>query len=105
MHTTHAWTLDMKSILTVEDDRLLLQKRLDAEKTAALRNQLGQYATPTNLASAILSYAYQQMPHDCLVRFLDPAIGTGSFYSALLRKFADRIVTTAVGYEVDPHYG
>ena len=95
----------MKSILTVEDDRLLLQKRLDAEKTAALRNQLGQYATPTDLASAILSYAYQQMPHDCPVRFLDPAIGTGSFYSALLRKFADRIVTTAVGYEVDPHYG
>ena len=39
------------------------------------------------------------------MRFIDPAIGTGSFYSALLRVFpADRL-TRAVGYEVDPHYG
>jgi adenine-specific DNA-methyltransferase len=95
----------MKSILTIEQERLSLQARLDAEKSAALRNQLGQYATPTDLASALLSYAYQQMPHDSQVRFLDPAIGTGSFYSALLREFGDRTITTAVGYEVDPHYG
>jgi adenine-specific DNA-methyltransferase len=95
----------MKSIMAIEEERLSLQSRLDAEKSAALRNQLGQYATPTDLASTLLSYAYQQMPRDGQVRFLDPAIGTGSFYSALLREFDDRTIATAVGYEVDPHYG
>ena len=95
----------MKSIMTIERERLSLQARLDAEKSAALRNQLGQYATPTDLASALLSYAYQQMPYDGQVRFLDPAIGSGSFYSALLREFGNRTIATAVGYEVDPHYG
>ena len=91
--------------MILEKERLSLQARLDAEKSAALRNQLGQYATPTDLAAALLSYACQQMPDDGQVRFLDPAIGTGSFYSALLREFGDRTIATAVGYEVDPHYG
>lgn len=95
----------MKSIIAIEKKRLSLQTQLDAGKSAALRNQLGQYATPTDLASALLSYAYQQMPDDCQVRFLDPAIGTGSFYSALLREFGNRTIATAVGYEIDPHYG
>ena len=39
------------------------------------------------------------------VRFLDPAIGTGAFYSALLEVFGEDRVQAAVGYEVDPHYG
>ena len=39
------------------------------------------------------------------LRFLDPAIGTGAFYSALLDVFGQRRVETAVGYEIDPHYG
>ena len=39
------------------------------------------------------------------VRFIDPAIGTGSFYSALLQVFPAGRLTRAVGYEVDPHYG
>ena len=37
--------------------------------------------------------------------FLDPAIGTGSFFSALLTVLPDGRVTGAVGYEVDRHYG
>ena len=39
------------------------------------------------------------------MRFLDPAIGTGSFYSALLRVFSNDRISAAVGYEIDPHYG
>ena len=35
----------------------------------------------------------------------DPAIGTGSFYSALLEVFPQSRIGAAVGYEIDPHYG
>ena len=35
------------------------------------------------------------------VRFLDPAIGTGSFYSALLRVFPANQIESAVGFETD----
>jgi hypothetical protein len=39
------------------------------------------------------------------VRFLDPAIGTGSFYAALLRECAVERIDAATGFEIDPHYG
>jgi hypothetical protein len=39
------------------------------------------------------------------VRFLDPAIGTGAFYSALMSTPTDRPVQSATGFEVDTHYG
>ena len=59
----------------------------------------------TELAVQIIEYAKDQLNETEAVRFIDPAIGTGSFYSALLKVFpADRL-TRAVGYEVDPHYG
>ncbi len=39
------------------------------------------------------------------IRFLDPAFGTGAFYSALLSTFTDARTAAAEGYEIDPHYG
>ena len=39
------------------------------------------------------------------IRFLDPAFGTGAFYSALLECFSDVHLNWARGYEIDPHYG
>jgi adenine-specific DNA-methyltransferase len=39
------------------------------------------------------------------VRFLDPAIGTGSFYSALRATFPAKRIGEAKGFEIDPHYG
>src|SRR5476651_677054 len=39
------------------------------------------------------------------VRFLDPAIGTGSFYAALLREWAGEGIAAATGFEIDAHYG
>ena len=44
------------------------------------------------------------VPEDLPVRFLDPAIGTGSFYAALLRHFPAGQIDAAVGVEIDPHY-
>jgi hypothetical protein len=67
----------------IEAERLIVQEQLDAAKTAAERNRLGQFATPPNLALDIASYAYSlwQSRSDA-ASFLDPAIGSGSFYSA-----------------------
>lgn len=95
----------MIAISNVESARLALQRQLDAAKTQAERNRLGQFATPTVLATEILAYAASLLSGDQEIRFLDPAIGTGSFYSALLRTVPASRIASAVGYEIDPHYG
>lgn len=89
----------------VEKQRLALQAELDSRKTQAERNRLGQFATPTALARDILGYAATLLAPEELVHFLDPAIGTGAFYSALLNSFPRRRIVEAVGFEIDPHYG
>ncbi len=88
----------------LESNRLALQSRLDSAKTQAERNQLGQFATPTTLATEIQEYARSVLPPRTRIRFLDPAFGTGSFYSALLKCFSAQRIVEAVGYEIDPHY-
>ena len=88
-----------------EERRLVIQAELDAAKVQADRNRMGQFATPTGLALEILQYAMDKLGETQAVRFLDPAIGTGSFFSALLTVFPEGSVTGAVGYEVDRHYG
>ena len=88
-----------------EGRRLAVQAELDAAKDQAERNRMGQFATPTELAVQVLKYARGQLNETEAVRFIDPAIGTGSFYSALLKVFPTDRLTRAVGYEVDPHYG
>jgi predicted RNA methylase len=90
---------------SVEDERLLLQKSLDSQKSGLERNQMGQFATPTALAREILSYGLTLLPLGESVYFLDPALGTGSFYSALTNTAGERPVAVAQGYEIDPHYG
>ena len=90
---------------TIEQRRLELQVTLDAAKSQVARNKLGQFATPTNLAMDILCLAKSVLPEGCPVRFLDPAFGSGAFYSALLQCFSEGRIVWAKGYEIDPHYG
>src|ERR1017187_4051943 len=90
---------------TIEQRRCTLQAELDGHKSQAERNKLGQFATPTQLARDVLAHGLALLPESMSVRFLDPAIGTGSFYSALLSASTPRPVQSAVGFEVDPHYG
>ncbi|MCY4226102.1 MAG: SAM-dependent DNA methyltransferase [Gammaproteobacteria bacterium] len=92
-------------IAELESERLMLQSRLDAQKSSSERNRKGQFATPTALAVEMLRCARALLGEKEGVRFMDPAIGTGSFYSALLNVFPDAFIDSAVGYEVDPHYG
>ena len=88
-----------------ETRRLAIQAELDGAKDQSERNRMGQFATPTELAVDILRYAKAQLTETTSVRFIDPAIGTGSFYSALRRVFPEDRLANAVGYEIDPHYG
>jgi len=88
-----------------EEQRLEIQRRLDAAKTQVERNRLGQFATPSVLAMDILEYAKTLVSPFQQIRFLDPAFGTGAFYSALLRSFTFSQIAKAWGYEIDPHYG
>lgn len=80
--------------------RQSLQHDLDSQKTLQERNKLGQYSTPYKLASEIcrnLRFYFG----DTIESVLEPAIGTGVFYSALQEQFA---VKKCVGYEIDEHY-
>ncbi len=87
-----------------EQERLRLQSELDSGKTSAQRNRLGQFSTPSRLAEDIVRAAVALLPAAEPLRFLDPAFGTGSFFSALLRVAPRDRITSAVGYEIDPAY-
>ncbi len=92
-------------IATLEKHRLMLQGQLDSKKHQVERNRMGQFATPPELAVDILRYAETHSGINERVRFLDPSLGTGSFYSALLKVFPQNRIDSAVGYEIDSHYG
>lgn len=92
----------MSDIQTIEKDRLQKQLDLDASKSARERNRLGQFATPPALAEEILQLAQNLRGSGRgLIRFLDPALGTGSFYSALRRVFSDDQISWTLGFEID----
>ena len=94
----------MDAIHSIEARRLALQGQLDSLKTQAERNKQGQFATPTELATDILEYARSLMPSGLPVRFLDPAVGTCSFFTDLLKAFPPNQIMEAVGYEIDSDY-
>src|SRR5579884_1874271 len=99
-------SLECKNMIeldVLESQRLEIQRQIDSTKTQDARNKLGQFATPTNLALDILEYA-KSLVGNTEIRFLDPAFGTGSFFSALQRNFPYSQLREAVGYEIDPLY-
>ena len=75
-----------------EERRLREQARLDRAMGACERNRTGQFATPGPLAEDILRYCRARWQGRRSVRFLEPCLGTGSFYSALLRVFPSGLV-------------
>lgn len=92
----------MARISDIERERLERQAQLDALKSATERNRLGQFATPPALAQDIAQYAVALRAEAReRITFLDPAIGTGSFYSALLKSVRRKRVARGVGVEVD----
>lgn len=92
----------MADLVSIEQRRLSEQERLDSLKSAGQRNEWGQFATPPSLAIEIMQLARSLWQGEERVRFLDPAVGTGSFYSALLTVFGPARVASGHGVELDP---
>ena len=95
----------MTAIDHIEQQRLSMQAELDGKKTSEERNRMGQCATPTPLAREILAHGIRLLPEGENIRFFDPAIGTGSFYAALRTVAPEEQIDSAMGFEIDPHYG
>lgn len=95
----------METINNLEARRLTLQHQLDDVTTQSERNKRGQFATPPALTLSMLAYAKSLLTPHTPLRFLDPAFGTGAFYSALLQIFPSLQIVSASGFELDPHHG
>jgi predicted RNA methylase len=90
--------------IDLETRRLSLQYQLDNKKTQQDRNKLGQFATPTLLAKSIVEHSISLLGQQTDIHFLDPAFGTGSFFSALLSMERAVNIVRAQGFEIDPCY-
>lgn len=89
----------------VEARRQAVQAELDARRSGTERNRLGQFATPNALAVEITRHVQSIAGRSlCAIRFADPSIGTGSFYSAVLTVFGPERIERAVGVELDPAF-
>ncbi|MHB1155494.1 MAG: Eco57I restriction-modification methylase domain-containing protein [Phycisphaerales bacterium] len=88
---------------TVELCRQSVQTILDAGKSQAERNRMGQFATPNVLAIDIARHVASLIPdRNAAIHFADPAIGSGSFFSAAMTVWGRRRIHSAVGIEIDP---
>lgn len=86
--------------------RQAVQAEIDARKSPAERNRLGQFATPSPLAVDIARYVDSLIidHRKTGILFADPSIGSGSFFSAALRVFGSKRIKRAVGIEIDPSF-
>ena len=90
---------------SVEARRQAIQADIDTRRSAAERNRLGQFATPNALAVDIARYVESVIGHaKRSIRFADPSIGSGSFFSAALAVFGSKRIKSAVGVELDPAF-
>jgi hypothetical protein len=89
----------------VEARRQTMQVEIDARRSGAERNRLGQFATPNGLAVEITRYVATLIgSRSEVIRFADPSIGSGSFFSAALEVFGRDRISSAVGIELDPAF-
>ncbi len=87
-----------------EQERFKLQLNIDGTKSQEERNVLGQFSTPYVLARQIVARSLAELPSSTLVSFLEPALGSGVFYSALMQEIGDHAILEAVGVEQDEAY-
>lgn len=93
------------NLKTIENKRRELQNKLDNSKAIKIRKQFGQFATPYELAKEIVSFGLSLQSNQ-KISFLEPALGTGSFYSALLAECEkdNKTIESAVGIELDTDF-
>ena len=87
-----------------EAQRFSQQKEIDNSRPQVDRNRMGQFSTPFSLASDVVRYAWSQKGESDDISFLEPALGTGVFFSALQSLGGNAAVTRATGVEVDSEY-
>ena len=86
----------------IESRRQAIQADIDTRKSAVERNRLGQFATPNALAIDIARYVESFLVQTKgSIRFADPSIGSGSFFSAALAVFGSNRIGSAIGVELD----
>ena len=89
---------------SLEESRRLMQETIDNEKDIEERRKFGQFSTPFVLAQEIIRYGLR-LSSEKEISFLEPCIGSGAFYSALLSTVNnDYCIQTATGIEIDPAY-
>lgn len=95
----------IRDLTSLETMRLQLQAAIDNRKCIESRRRFGQFATPYELAQEIISYGLT-LQNEEAISFLEPAIGTGSFYSALLSEcdMHSKTLTRATGIELDDDF-
>ena len=93
--------------ISTELIRIRKQNILDSERTAKERNLAGQFATPPHLANDIVKFALQlhRKRNGIQINFLEPACGSGSFFSALKNSIdeSDKL-QSAIGIEIDERF-
>lgn len=90
--------------MEIEEQRYELQCELDASKSQQERNEMGQFSTPYKLACEIVNYALTFFPKEKHIRVLEPACGTGVFFSALENASGGQQIKGSLGFEIDPIY-
>lgn len=88
----------------IEQERYKLQLQADGAKSPEERNVLGQFSTPYLLSRQIVARSVAELPPSANISFLEPALGSGVFYSALMQEARDHAILDAVGVEADKAY-
>lgn len=88
----------------IEQERYKLQLQADGAKSPEERNTLGQFSTPYLLSRQIVTRSLAELSPSTPVSFLEPALGSGVFYSALMQEARDHAILEAVGVEADKAY-
>ncbi len=88
----------------LETQRFMMQRSIDAAKSSLERNRLGQFSTPYALARQMTAATLTHLTTGEPLRFLEPSVGSGVFFSSLLAELGDHTLSEAVGVEIDPAY-
>lgn len=94
------------SVGAKEQQRFTRQKEIDSRRTPLHRNQMGQFSTPFLLAGDIVDYSLSVFEDTGAggIYFLEPAVGTGVFFSALSPHAFRTELHLATGVELDAEY-
>ena len=88
------------NLLHIQNELDDYNKSFKMTKNKEQLNKEGQFPTPSDLASEITQYILSFLEDDSEISFLEPALGAGSFYSALLQSTNNHI-KKAIGIEKD----